>query len=401
MRLLVGNFDFEHHLGPGELRPLSAGAARLNAMLAGSLASLAEEGDCIWTPAPFEPDYPRHLSEIGLPIIRCVRERQEVERSAILCPWGWTDDLLAWGTRNGWTCPCPPMETVITANSRALSHRLEREWNVGPSAARECRSLDDFRQALEGLSSSTDGWVVKGEFGMSARERIIGKGRTPTDQAIAWIRRRLRQESAVYFEPWLDRVSEVGFQFTLKRNGDPVLEGATPLLCDERGAYRGSRLVNQPGFLSTVPAKIVQTIERAAAHVQALGYFGPLGIDAMQYRDADGQTRWRPLQDINARLSMGRVALGLRSLLRPGEQASWLHVRWSDLDEARPSIDERISRLSARMPAGTRIVRTSPLEVERTPAERAALLVLAPSSEVLQEAEAQIVRSKAKEPRTT
>src|SRR5579872_4450253 len=176
VRLFVGNFDFEHHLGHVAARPLSVAASRLHAELAGSLVSLTDDGDCLWTPQAFDADYARHLARIGLPALCFAREPREVGRSAILSPWGWTPELLAWGGRNGWECHCPPMAAVVAANSRGLSHRLEREWNVGIPTARECRSVDEFQQALVALPSPAAGWVVKGTFGMSARERILGNG---------------------------------------------------------------------------------------------------------------------------------------------------------------------------------------------------------------------------------
>ena len=64
---------------------------------------------------------------------------------------------------------------------------------------------------------------------------------------------------------------------------------------------------------------------RIAQRVQQLGYFGPLGIDAMQYRDEAGAIRLRPLQDVNARYTMGRLALGFGRVLRPGWCGTWGH----------------------------------------------------------------------------
>jgi DNA-binding transcriptional ArsR family regulator len=45
----------------------------------------------------------------------------------------------------------------------------------------------------------------------------------------------------------------------------------------------------------------------------------------MQYRDENEQLHIRPLQDINARWTMGRLSLGFRKLLKPRESAKWLH----------------------------------------------------------------------------
>ena len=106
-------------------------------------------------------------------------------------------------------------------------------------------------------------------------------------------------------------------QFTIPKEGEPLFEGITPLLTDHLGTYRGSRFRGarcQFARVDEFPA-VLEIVTQAARRIQQLGYFGPLGIDAMRYRTAEGQVRWRPLQDINARLTMGRLALGLERIV--------------------------------------------------------------------------------------
>jgi hypothetical protein len=62
--------------------------------------------------------------------------------------------------------------------------------------------------------------------------------------------------------------------------------------------------------------------------LQAIGYFGPVGIDVMRYAHQSGEVRLRCLQDLNARWTMGRLALGWKSQFQPGESGIWLHGRW-------------------------------------------------------------------------
>ncbi|MFG0334706.1 MAG: hypothetical protein ACF8TS_15220, partial [Maioricimonas sp. JB049] len=144
---------------------------------------------------------------------------------------------------------------------------------------------------------------------------------------------------------------EAGLQWTVPRAGPPLLEGVTTLHVDESGQYRGS------GFsaASDVPAvwrEAVQVGERAALAVQEQGYFGPLGIDAMRYRRADGTVGLRPLQDINGRWTMGRLALGWRRLLGEDETGCWQHLR----------------KVSTETPAGDASIRrrlpTSPEQID-------------------------------------
>jgi hypothetical protein len=169
--------------------------------------------------------------------------------------------------------------------------------------------------------------VIKAEFGMSARERILG-GRTATEADINWVRRRLERNGEVFFEPWVDRISEIGVQFDIPVDGTPRLVGLTPMQVDGRGQYAGSWFAYANERFQSEEALWEEAIEvatRAANRIQALGYFGPLGIDAMIYRDENGMPQIRPLQDINARWTMGRLSLGWKKLVGHAEEGFWWH----------------------------------------------------------------------------
>ncbi len=217
---------------------------------------------------------------------------------------------------------------------------------------------------------------------MSARERILARGATPRAQDVEWARRRIERGEPLFFEPWVEAIAEFGCQFSVPVTGKPSLEGVTGLLTDPLGTYRGSRLPETSGRPSgqLLQANALAIVERAAERVQQLGYFGPLGIDVMQYRTAEGEIRWRPLQDINARLTMGRAALGLQRLLAPGERADWLHFRRS----GSPELD---GTGQLPLPMGSlpslRRLRTSPLEAGGCPVSHGTALLVAQSMELL------------------
>jgi hypothetical protein len=165
------------------------------------------------------------------------------------------------------------------------------------------------------LDGST-GWVLKGEFGGAGREVRFGAGGL-SDADIAWAERRFGRGLIVTVEPRLDGIEEAGLQFRIGRGGGIDFDGVTPLIARRGGGYLGSRFEDDPALLTW--GDVIEVGWRVAEAVAAEGYFGPLGIDAMRYRDATGATRMRSLQDLNARYTMGRLALGLRRFPRFAE----------------------------------------------------------------------------------
>ena len=324
-RFFLGNFDFEHRLAD-PTRQVSAKLERINAELATSWLAIADDGDYLWTPQPSEVSFFEQAVRDGLPRVIPVVSLDDVPRGVECIPWGWTDDVRRLCDQHGWLRNDPPHEAVFTGNSRRFSAALERYDQMGFDFSGEVTALHQIERfvKLHGLDSR---WVVKAMFGMSGRERILGCGPpTLTDQN--WIAKRLASDGVVFFEPWVERLDEIGIQIDVPSAGEPRLIDVVPMLVDERGQYAGSWFAPRERATWT-KARITESETvidvglRAASLLQKLGYFGPLGIDAMRYRTADGSIRLRPLQDINARWTMGRLSLGWRRTLQSDEMGCW------------------------------------------------------------------------------
>ncbi len=325
-RLFFGNFEFEHRLAD-PTHQLSAKLKQLNAELAPAWLAIAEDGDWIWTPSPIDPEFFHKLRSAGLPQVNPVTSLSEVPYDVEFVPWGWSAEVREFAERFRGNAISPTESAVKIGNSRATSEELERNWGVGLPHARRIESLVELKNAISSLPGSGCRWVVKAEFGMSARERILGHGSLKVADE-NWIKRRLDAHGVVFFEPWVERMEELGVQIEVPATGEPQLVGLTPMLVDNRGQYAGSWFAYHDSRFDGHRALWQQATEaglRAARYLQSIGYFGPLGIDAMIYRDAQGSPRLRPLQDINARWTMGRVSLGWRRLLEPGDEAYWQH----------------------------------------------------------------------------
>lgn len=372
-RVFLGNFDFEHELAAGRNWQAGATLRRINAELSHAWLAVAGPEDVIVSAGLPDEAYLQQCTEwLGW------RPRFEVEvpdqcQGWELLPWGWSEKAVAWGTERSVACVSPEIANVRDVNDRLFSHRLEMDWGVGLDGAAVIRSRDDLLAQFAWVKAER--WVLKARFGMSGRERCLGRGEELPTASQKWLETRIARDGAVVFEPWVEKVAESGLQFDVPRDGQPRFLGMTPLLSDVQGRYRGNRLDSGPAAVEAEWQSAVRVADYAACEAQQRGYFGPLGIDAMQYRDRDGSLRFRPLQDINARWTMGRLTLGWRRMLRAGECATWLHG---------PLTGATMSEV----PAGCRIFRTSPRKFSGAECRHASLLLIAETAEKRCDAEA-------------
>jgi len=320
-RLFLSNFDFEHRLAE-PTRQLPAKLERINAELATSWLAIAEDGDYLWTPQQIPGEFFEQAVRSGLPRVIPVAALEKVPSGVICVPWGWTDSIRRLCDQHGWTRNDPTDDSIRAANSRRLSAALEQEWQCGLDYAGAATTFAEIERLIA-FHGQTERWVIKAEFGMSGRERLIGNG-SPTVPQRNWITRRLAEDGAVFFEPWVQRMQEVGIQILIPRACPPELIDIVPMFVSPQGQYAGSCFQSTNTTESADWQMAMEMAMRAAERIQRLGYFGPLGIDAMQYRDG-ATTRYRPLQDINARWTMGRLSLGWRRYLQPDETGYWVH----------------------------------------------------------------------------
>ena len=324
-RVFVGNFNFEHELASGR-RELSCEAKMVSADLVSAWLSIAEPEDLIWTPTGIPSFEFRDLINLGYRLPRFISREPDLPHGENweLVPWGWTTDLWKWGQRHRWTCPAPPNEFVQQVNSRIFRWQLEDELEVALPGSAVLRSVSELMSHVGKSVIANSGWVLKANLGMAGRERLLGSGPIITESALNWARKRFANSAGLVFEPWVDRVSEAGLQWNIPTSGDPELLGITPLFTDASGCYRGSRLSCTASETAAWQPAIEKTLQ-VALRVQQCGYWGPLGIDAMLYHTADGQVACRPVQDLNARYTMGRFALGWKRFVPTAGDANWLH----------------------------------------------------------------------------
>ena len=372
-RLFVGNFHFEQLLGCSSGNTLPSSLQRLNEELACAWITMAEEGDAVWVPKSVEPEYFDQLARSGLPRVNPISAGSELPETFELCPRGWSSDIQDSSAWHHCEFSAPPLETVRQVNSRRFSFQQEQHENVGIPGSAMIQSIEQLDDILQNLKNDKQAWVVKAEFSMSARERLLGTGRSMSIPDRNWALKRLERGGVLFFEPWVQRIAEVGLQFDIPISEPPELLGITPLLTDSYGRYCGSGFETEAASGQNWESAIV-VAKRACEEMQSRGYFGPVGIDAVRYLDEHGREQLRPLQDINARWTMGRLSLGLQRLLKPGESGIWWHTRWPTESSAAPRI--AYQQFEKMLPPQVRAIRTSPFSVNGQPVAYATIALI-------------------------
>jgi hypothetical protein len=399
LRIYFPNLMFEEELTESVSRTTAA-ARRLVAELGPVMGLLTPPEDstaCVVLVAPesLPDEVPSLLEHVCFESRKSLGSRATpAESNADFIPWGWSQQAIHSGRQLNLRFAAPDSAVVAAINSRRFSAEFDLCVPMTTHQTPEpfgvlCRSMDAVSRSLQGLSThwSSDKWVIKANFSHAARNRLIGTGLTPDLSAQSWLKQRLDAGEFVYVEPWVEPIAECGMQFTVPLPDDnscePKYDGATEMLTDAAGRYRGSilRTVEEDPWWNPAICHCTQIANRA----RDVGYFGVLGMDCMLFRHpGDGNPWLRLCHDINGRHTMGRVALSLRRFLQPGETGLWCHAS-AKLPAESPNLFNLAESKSVR------ILQTSPSRIGSQPTKMQTALMISKDRESLAQAARRIL----------
>lgn len=260
-----------------------------------------------------------------------------------LRPWAWSPDSLQVLTplmpnlppdtprvqAQWWESQIKPLYSKAWSAAllgQFLAQRTDRDWlcldeHVGLCAAHATEAFD----LVESLRQrGHHRLVAKALFGLAGQSALRLWEPHLLDAQKTWIRRQLDRDGALIIEPWLDRVLDFSVQWEMSPRGLRQV-GWVKMIADHRGQYLAS--VCEPKFTMGLDRSLAEWLRgqgrsrteklyQDLAHflepkLHEAGFQGALGIDAMVYRDIQGHLRLKPIVEINARYTMGRVALEL------------------------------------------------------------------------------------------
>ena len=239
----------------------------------------------------------------------------------------WWSDASAAAPLAGhhWHGPPPDVAARVHDKAFALRHGPTPAALRGIACVLEPSELEDTDAAMATIAAALASWpselrvgfCLKPRFGSSGRGRIVGRGEQPDTPALRGALPRLARRGGAILEPWLERGIDLSVSFHIgDASAGPPLEllGSLVSLCTAAGVPRGHRgEVDQRGRVHC-GSPFDDTAREAAGELALAafdaGYRGPCGVDAFSFRDQDGLEVLRPTVELNARFTMGIVALG-------------------------------------------------------------------------------------------
>jgi uncharacterized ferritin-like protein (DUF455 family) len=201
---------------------------------------------------------------------------------------------------------------------------------VGTSYSEMGSALQSVKQILE--SGNPAG--IKAPYGTSGIQvRKILRQEDINDSFRGWLKNILSTQGAVIVEPWLDKLYDLSIQMEIKDECIHLLD-ARQFITGRRNEYRGTYLGRKMTSLRPEHIRFLQTtlprwnpfLRDLGNTLRNQGYRGPAGVDALIWKDENGNLKLKPLVELNPRWTMGRVALELEKHLAPGVQGLWLFI---------------------------------------------------------------------------
>jgi hypothetical protein len=261
-----------------------------------------------------------------------------IQPPSSLVPWLRTASLDAQtGQEEALRMSGPEPQIVARVHDKAFAVEAARALELLPESLSDLISVveaeafaspDALLESLSGRLASWPAWTdrrftLKPRSGSSGRGRVAGQGTLDT-QAIRGALPRLAQRGGAIFEPWLKRDVDLSVCLFIPEpaSGEtlPTLLGSLELLVTPSGVYRGhcGELDSRGRVFSghREDEKLRAQAASIANRAREAGFFGPCGVDAFVYREADRE-RLRAAVEFNARPTMGLVTLGLLRRARP------------------------------------------------------------------------------------
>jgi hypothetical protein len=271
----------------------------------------SEESDVALTTIFPDPDYRKRLQKLGLKIPQTqLFSTKNLARAEIDC-WGTTPSIANFAEIQKLPFSMPTWASMKKFNSKEFS------FSNADKLEGACL-LHNQKEAIDWVENTKGPRVLKSVYGLSGRGHfLLENGLEP--QAKSFLQKQWNLNNPVIAEPWVERVLDFSTQWIVTKQGAITYLGATICINDLRGSYKKTIVLPSDSIgdeYATHLANHKSKVEPILILMNKNGFFGPVGIDAMIYKKDNIETL-HPLVEINARKTMGWVALTLQRTYFP------------------------------------------------------------------------------------
>ncbi|GAA5130354.1 DUF455 family protein [Luteolibacter yonseiensis] len=240
-----------------------------------------------------------------------------------LRPWAWSPDAVE-RLRPYADDVSPnvdqPWREALPAEwfSKEIGLRLEHAMGPVPETGLLFHEVEPVLSAIQRHLGSGQA-LLKAPMSYAGRGHLRVNAESDPLKTRNWISNTLASHGSVVVEPWLDRVMDFSALYEMKADGAVPLIGMTRMENDAAGRFLGIRVSPKWGTILDPEIAVylfreARVMEVYQKQIPALlggllpGYVGPLCVDAMVHRRADGSPALKPVVEMNVRMTMGRIA---------------------------------------------------------------------------------------------
>lgn len=216
--------------------------------------------------------------------------------------WGSSPSAISWAKKHNLSDFFPSWDVVCHVNSKEFSYTNSPKL---PGSA----LLYTFEEVSSWLSKQNGYSVLKTCFGLSGRGHLHLPEQN--GRLFSFLEQEFKKNRPVIAEPWVNRILDFSTQWEILPLREINYLGTTICVNDPKGRYKETIIGDFQFPLGF--EEHLRAAKNILSKMATLGYFGNVGFDAMVYENEKGQHALHPVVEINARKTMGWVALKIRN----------------------------------------------------------------------------------------
>ncbi len=272
----------------------------------------AHEGEAVLITSLADEGYLNRIGSFYFPAPRFITFRDNSASFNLIESWGPSRVIENWASTHKIQYAIPEWNMVKRINSKEFSFRQ----GVALPHAQLLFCETDFDRWIHSFEGPK---ILKSCFGVSGRGHHFFLDKI---SAMPFLEKHWALSNPVIGEPWVERLLDFSSQWLIGEKKRIGYSGSTVCLNDFRGRFVG----NIVGDDLEIFGDYIRGVEIHREYVQDtlntladMGYYGNVGFDAMFYL-WKGEKMLQPIVEINARKTMGWVALKIQERLCPGRK---------------------------------------------------------------------------------